>query len=150
MPLAWNYLIPAATSIYHNNFTNNTQQVKIDSLSTSNVFFNEETGGNYWSNYSGTDADNNGFGDTPYVIDANNQDIYPYINPFVNPLTPGITVMPGQSIQDAINNAAAGKTIIVKDNVEHPYTYLENLIINKAIKLGGFRKCNHPIGPGQY
>jgi len=122
-------------AIYHNNFTNNTQQVKIDSLSTGNMFYNNETGGNYWSDYPGTDADNNGFGDTPYNIDVINTDEYPYINPFTSQIIPAITVIPGQSIQEAINNAEAGKTIIIKDNAGSPYTYLENLIINKAINL---------------
>jgi parallel beta-helix repeat protein len=33
--------------------------------------------GNYWSDYLGTDANYDGIGDTPYVIDANNTDHYP-------------------------------------------------------------------------
>ena len=33
--------------------------------------------GNFWSDYNGIDADKNGIGDTPYVIDVLNKDRYP-------------------------------------------------------------------------
>ena len=36
--------------------------------------------GNYWDNYNGTDGDGNGIGDTPYIINENNQDNYPLVN----------------------------------------------------------------------
>jgi hypothetical protein len=32
----------------------------------------------YWSDYKGTDANEDGIGDTPYVIDANNTDYPPF------------------------------------------------------------------------
>jgi len=37
--------------------------------------------GNYWDNYTGTDADNDGLGESPYVIDTSNRDNYPLIMP---------------------------------------------------------------------
>ena len=36
-------------------------------------------GGNYWSDYNGTDANGDGIGDTPYIIDAFHQDNYPLV-----------------------------------------------------------------------
>jgi parallel beta-helix repeat protein len=66
---------------YHNNIVNNTIQV---SASTGNNVWDDgfPSGGNYWSDYNGTDADGDSIGDTSYVIDENNQDNYPLMKPF--------------------------------------------------------------------
>jgi parallel beta-helix repeat protein len=39
--------------------------------------------GNYWSDYTGNDSDGNGIGDTPYILDEE-QDNYPLMEPFEN------------------------------------------------------------------
>ena len=75
-----------SNSIHHNNFLGNTNH-------TSNIFGHINAwdegypdGGNYWGDYNGTDfysgpnqdlTGSDGLGDTPYVIDASNQDHYP-------------------------------------------------------------------------
>jgi parallel beta-helix repeat protein len=67
--------------IYHNSFVNNPYQA-LGGLR--NVWDDGyPSGGNYWSDYKGTDADHDGVGDTPYVIDANNTDYYPLMNLYV-------------------------------------------------------------------
>jgi len=63
--------------IHHNNFVNNTNDVETDG--SINIWDNEFEG-NYWSDYNGTDNDADGIGDTPYIINENNQDNHPLMN----------------------------------------------------------------------
>ena len=76
------YLLQSSNNkIYHNNFMNNINQVS--SEVSINVWDDGyPSGGNYWSDYAGVDADGDGIGDTPYVIDDNNIDHYPLMGPF--------------------------------------------------------------------
>jgi parallel beta-helix repeat protein len=74
--------------IFHNNFINNTKQVYDPSWDypqrhpSINVWDDGyPSGGNYWSDYVGVDADADGVGDTPYTIDANNTDRFPLSAP---------------------------------------------------------------------
>jgi parallel beta-helix repeat protein len=66
-------------TIYHNNF-NNTYQAWSESTNVWN--YGDE--GNYWSDYSRQDLNEDGIGDTPYNIDAVNKDNYPLMGMFSN------------------------------------------------------------------
>ncbi|MEM2146385.1 MAG: NosD domain-containing protein, partial [Candidatus Jordarchaeaceae archaeon] len=64
-------------TFYHNNF-NNSKNFESDFV---NIWdFDGE--GNYWSDYAGVDANYDGIGDTPHVLDKNNRDNYPLVGLF--------------------------------------------------------------------
>ena len=75
----------SGNEFHHNNF-NNTRQLYDPFSQRVNVWDDGyPSGGNYWSDYNGTDANHDGIGDTPYVIDANNADNYPLMTPYIIP-----------------------------------------------------------------
>ena len=78
---------------YHNNLINNAQQVSSDS--SQNIWDDSyPSGGNYWSDYTGADANTDGIGDTAYVINSNNKDNFPLMKTFVAAATPKPTPIP--------------------------------------------------------
>ena len=98
-------------TIFHNNFVENQQQFYIFK-SYGNLWDNDyPSGGNYWSDYVGVDVKrgsnqdlpgSDGIGDTSYIIDADNRDHYPLMNPYhplsvsISPLSASIFL--GQSV----------------------------------------------------
>jgi len=101
--------------IYNNKFINERQKVV---LRSANFWDNGyPSGGNYWSDYTGVDfksgpnqdePGSDGIGDTPYIIDENNTDRYPLIEPVavheiaITNITPSKTVI-GQGFTFQIN-----------------------------------------------
>ena len=81
-------------TVYRNNFINNEADVSVlgatSGVSVVNRFDNG-TAGNYWSDYNGTDSNGNGIGDTPYIINEDNQDNYPLMDPIIIPEFPSWT-----------------------------------------------------------
>jgi parallel beta-helix repeat protein len=77
--------------LYQNSFVNNTKQVydcectDPHTIQHLNIWHNG-TSGNYWSDYSGIDANEDGIGDTPYSVSTDDVDAYPLMTPLAYPL----------------------------------------------------------------
>lgn len=92
------FWMSSGNTIYHNNFIDNEKQVHDKSWDNSTYSPSKNTwdygypaGGNYWSdcelfdNFTGPNQDQSGSDnivDVPYIIDTNNKDRYPLINPY--------------------------------------------------------------------
>jgi parallel beta-helix repeat protein len=84
-------------TFHHNNLINNTEQAIVDEPGYANNWDDGyPSGGNYWSDYNGTDqyegpsqniAGKDTIGDTPYEINADNVDRYPLMTQY-EPLRP--------------------------------------------------------------
>jgi len=81
-------------SVHHNNFINNSPQAFTVGSPGNSWDDGYPSGGNYWSDYAGVDSfsgpnqdvpGGDGMGDTPYVIDSDNRDRYPLMEPISPP-----------------------------------------------------------------
>ena len=74
--------VPENIILNHNSFVDNFEHFSgcvCEDYNTTEPMHTWDNGeeGNYWSDYNGTDDDGDGIGDTPYIIDVQNQDRYP-------------------------------------------------------------------------
>jgi len=111
---------------FHNNIIDNGHQV-INSYPNPNVWDdNYPSGGNYWSDFSGVDGYNgpsqdvlgsDGISDTPHVINGNNQDNYPLMNPWT-PIKTSIKVKGNDYPVTIISNTTI-EQIVATSNTLH-------------------------------
>lgn len=69
-------------TFYQNNFIDPFEAKfnETGTISQANNWNNNQQG-NYWNNYQGEDINNDGIGDTPYIINEENRDNYPLMTP---------------------------------------------------------------------
>jgi parallel beta-helix repeat protein len=132
--------------IFHNNFINNAKQVY--SYATLNNWDDGyPSGGNYWSDYTDVDQysgpnqdqpESDGIWDHPYVIDENNKDRYPLVNPW----TPTPTPLPKFRIGDWVQTTA---NLNVREGPGLSYTIIDTMpegtigqIVGGPVEADGF------------
>ena len=129
--------------IYHNNFIENAKQVHTEFGSINKYDNDYPFGGNYWSDYNGTDLykgsnqdqhGSDGIGDTPYVIDDINNDRYPLMGMFSS-----FNTSVGYSI-DVVSNS----TIIYFEYFESNRTVVMHVSSMVANQKFGFCKLTIP------
>jgi parallel beta-helix repeat protein len=160
----------SSTHILGNNLTNNKSGIRLHQSSNNKIFNNNFVdnvnqtiifysvniwddglivGGNYWSDYTerypdAKELNGSGKWDTPYIINEDNQDNYPLVNPYSPPVYNLKTGIRYPTIQWAIDAASSGDVIFVRSGV-----YYEHVVIPKNnISLTGENKENTIIDGG--
>jgi parallel beta-helix repeat protein len=122
---------------YHNNFIDNTPQVYVF-YSSGNTWDNGyPSGGNYWSDFTGTDANVDGIGDTPYTIvdhstSANYLDRYPLMNQWVqreHELATSLTAPASLTLGDSTSL----KAIVANEGLKDEVNVELSLLINGTV-----------------
>ena len=81
------------STVYQNNFVNNTLHVDIYGNDPVTGFWDNGSQGNHWDDYTGIDSNGDGIGDTLYVIYENNQDNFPLVEKVIIPEFPSWTIL---------------------------------------------------------
>ena len=109
-------------TIVRNSLRSNGRNVYVRN---STDYWDDGFEGNYWSNYTGMDADNDGVGDTPFVLDANNVDHHPLVGLFysysampendvgiiTDSAIDNFEYVPPDTIRLQVSNTTAGQTV---------------------------------------
>jgi len=122
--ISWSY----GNKFYHNNFVDN--HVQVSSYGSTNTWDDGyPSGGNYWSDYTGIDVKNgpgqnlpgsDGIGDTPYIINTQNKDRYPFTKPWTPPSPPPVTAAVDID-PDTLNLMSTGQWITVYIQLPEEY-----------------------------
>ena len=127
------YLYSSSKNTIYQNNLNNTNYNAYDY--NGNNQWDWGTIGNYYSDYTGTDSNGDGIGDTPYpILGGSSVDSYPLMEPWTN-IGPVHNIDKGTNyttIQAAINAASPGDEIHVDSREYH-----ENVNVNKQLILRG-------------
>ncbi len=132
--------------IKENNFINtliNSSKalVQIGFGQNTTNYFSENGYGNYWSNYNGTDTNNNGIGDEPYYINQKLSDSNPLIRP-INISKPLINVANESSYSDRLQISVSIGTTSIEVGITGPVPSFQQPEVGNTGETGGGTKEN--------
>lgn len=120
--------------VYRNNFKrvgfNPGRQASSDTITV----WDDGVEGNYWSNYTGIDSNQDGIGDTPYTIDASNKDNHPLAGRFSS-----FNASLGYSVNVVSNSSISGFTFNASDS-----TIKMRVSNSSTTQTGGFCRVRIP------
>ena len=139
--------------ILHNNFVDNSEQAYAET--SADIWDNSyPSGGNYWNNYTGVDQKcgpnqdhpgSDGIGDTPYIIDSNNQDNYPLMNPWTPPAGHNVAIISVISAKTVIGQGYSGNITVYGANRGE---YLETFSVTTYADVTPIASTTVPLGSG--
>jgi hypothetical protein len=137
---------------YANTFFENNFGIQPDFAYVSEGnFWDNGSVGNYWSDYKGADANGDGVGDTPYVINAENQDRYPLMNPW-DPAVSLDTVPPRISVSSPVhsvyNESSVPLTFVIYEassSISYSLDGLDNVTVDGNVTLSGLPSGAHNL-----
>jgi len=109
--------------LYHNNFVENVEQVVWNPDCVNTWDNGYPSGGNYWSDYTGTDSNGDGIGDTAYIIDPMNKDRYPFMNPWGVPAHDVAIVNVSPSPTEVLPGEIVNITVIARNEGSETETF---------------------------
>jgi parallel beta-helix repeat protein len=143
-------------TIYHNNFENLGALPQAESFNSTNHWDNGyPSGGNYWGYQTGKQIDDTGISDVPYVIDAQNKDLYPLTEPFNPSFLANYeqeVIPPKVSVLSPLNKAYDTTNISLAFSINKPFNWVgysldgkQNVTVNGNSTITDIAYGSHSI-----
>jgi parallel beta-helix repeat protein len=152
--LSYTFMMTPGTNntVYHNNFVNNLQQICTDPTyignygARANIYptgdYDNGKEGNFWSDYTGTDANHDSLGDSPYVIDNIKRDNHPLMYFWGVPSFDVLNVSSGERVGNVSINFIVSKPVT---QIYYSLDGLKNETITGNTTIAGLSVGTHNI-----